>query len=276
MSELPELPIGYVRAAVATARGARLDNEDAVGLAGWVAYGDSGVVAEQGSQAAIKPLEVLLPVERSGALLVALADGMGGVPRGGRAARIAAEALTARTGWLNEPEARSAFATAHARVLAASDERSVGMGCTAALVGLHYDGTVVVANVGDVRVYRVVEGYAGQLTRDDRLVETTEKGSDAVAIEATSALVTRSVGGQRLTPADPHTHRISVQPRDRLLLCSDGIYDAVDPTDPEAGLLDPHPTGAAESILRRALAAPGYQGDNATVVVLDIRAVRSV
>jgi len=32
------------------------------------------------------------------------------------------------------------------------------MGCTAALIAANHTGTVVVANVGDVRVYRIVEG----------------------------------------------------------------------------------------------------------------------
>jgi PPM family protein phosphatase len=250
-----------VRVAVATARNGRPTNEDAVGLAGWVLTGDSDAArADRGRPAVLGPLEFVLPVTSGRAVLIALADGIGGSPGGALAARIAAESLSSGHTHMDEDWARVIFADAHRRIQAETDGSGLGMGCTAALVAIHVNLMTVVANVGDVRVYRIVDGYAGRLTVDHRL----GRGPDD------SAIVTRCLGGFQEQPAEPHAYAVPVEIGDRLVLCSDGLHDAIAVSTSAAGIRATNPARAAWELAQAALAPSGTAGDNVTVVVADI------
>ena len=250
--------VPWVRVVVATARNGTERNEDVVGIDGWVLSADSQGGPDE-PIAMIRPFEVSLPISFRRPLVIALADGMSGAPGGALAARIAAETLTITRGdAMNRALAAAAFTEAHRRVREASSAATEGMGCTAAMVSVHKDGAVVVANVGDVRVYRLIDGYAGQLTVDHR---PASGGGPATA-------VTRCVGGIREEPAEPHTFAAALHPGNRLILCTDGVHDARDLTTVSKSLAAASPGQAALDLL---LAARERQaGDNATVVVVEI------
>ncbi len=94
----------------------------------------------------------------------------------------------------------------------------LGIGATACLVRVSETGATAVANVGDVRAYRLTGGYLGQPTVDD--------GATDAASGAPSSAVTRYLGGPRRTVVEPHPHGQQLGPGDGLLLCSDGLHDA--------------------------------------------------
>jgi serine/threonine protein phosphatase PrpC len=239
------MTVTQVRVAVVTARNSRDRNEDAIGLAGWVLHGDR-----------VEPLHITCSVDDDRPLVLAVADGMGGSPKGEVAARIAAEQLTRRrgpggatAGWMRE-----AFADADAAIHAAADSRSRGMGCTAAVVAIRSDGLVLAANVGDVRVYGIVDGYAVQLTRDDR-------------VGPANAVVTRCLGGRSHGGVEPHLAEVTAWPGDRLLVCSDGLHDAVAPSVIQ-GIPSHRLVDAATELLGAALSAG--RGDNVSLAVLEV------
>jgi PPM family protein phosphatase len=222
---------------VATRRNARSSNEDAVGVGGWVLFGESP-----------DPLHLDVPFDSP--VVVALADGMGGHPGGDVAARIAADHLSrpAAPGDLAAAFTR-ADAAIHAAAAVAPPIR--GMGATAAAVRVGTDGAVTVGGVGDVRVYRVVDGYLGQLTVDDRA--TDQPGA-----------VTRWLGGYRRTEVRVRLSAHSVRAGERLLLCTDGLHDAVRPEELLSLL-----AGEPRVVAGRLLAAAGAERDNVTAVIVD-------
>jgi serine/threonine protein phosphatase PrpC len=234
-----------IRIAVATARNLRSRNEDAVGVAGWTMYGEG-----------VNPIDVYLAVTGSSPALVAIADGMGGQPDGHHAARIAAERLTCRREAVSPADVlTTAFRDADASIRAATDDRSRGMGCTAAAVLIRADGTATVANLGDVRVYRVLDGYPGQLTEDHRPY-------------ATGSTVSRCLGGARTGDPTPYWHQVPVHHGDRLIMCSDGVHDAIGAEGMLRATRHAHRRTVLSSLVRAALATD--HSDNITAVVLDL------
>jgi len=77
--------------------------------------------------------------------------------------------------------------------------------------------------------------------------------------------VTSVVGGVWEDPPVPHTFVVTVRSRDRLVLCTDGVHDAVRVTAVSAR----NPSRVAWDLVDAALAVPDADG-NATVVVLDV------
>lgn len=230
---------------LATRRNARRRNEDAVGVGGWVLQGDSPV-----------PVTLTVPVPPGGPVLIAVADGMGGHPAGDLAARIVADHLT-RGGPRSSPDLPEAFRRADEAVHATASPEGPGMGATASLVRLTGSGATSVGNVGDVRVYRPAGGYLGRLTVDDRVHDPLGN--------TTGTAVTRCLGGPRRTVVEPHVHHQQLRPGDRLLICSDGLHDAVAPAQ-----LAEIVAGEARAAAERLVAAAGDSGDNVTVVVVDL------
>ena len=236
---------------VATRRNTRRRNEDAVGVGGWVLQGDSPA-----------PVGLSVPVSPARPVLVAVADGMGGHPAGDLAARVAADHLTR-----SDPEPRvdleAAFVRADEAIHRTTSPEGPGMGATACLVRVSASGSTVVANLGDVRAYRLTGGYLGRLTVDDR--------ATAPAGAAPSSAVTRHLGGYRRIVVEPHVHGQQLGPGDRLLLCSDGLHDAV-PAERIAHLLA---GDDALAVAERLVAEAGEAGDNVTVVVVDLQGIDS-
>jgi PPM family protein phosphatase len=245
------MTVTQARVTVVTAQNSRGRNEDAIGLAGWALQGDS-----------VEPLQITCGVDDDHPLLVAVTDGMGGSPKGDRAARIAAQRLTRHRGPAGATAGgmREAFADADTAIHTAADSRSRGMGCTAAVVAIRSDGLVLAANVGDVRVYGIVEGYAGQLTRDDR-------------VDPANAVVTRCLGGRSHGGVEPHLYEVMAWPGDRFVVCSDGLHDAVAPAV-IAGIGSREAVDAARDLLAAALAAG--RGDNISLAVIEVVGFRQV
>jgi protein phosphatase len=173
-----------------------------------------------------------------------LADGMGGCNAGEVASRIAVETVDremrelARNGGLRRNKRSLVEKAVTDRVLSANaaiylaaqaDPAYAGMGTTL-VMALWRDDLVVVAHVGDSRVYRMRQGALEQLTRDHSLLqEQIERGLVDKA-HARSApgrnIVTRALGVEPGVEVEVHRHL--VQSGDLYLLCSDGLSDMLD------------------------------------------------
>ena len=234
-----EAVVRGLRLVAGTTRNVRPANEDTIGIAGWVAHAEAG-----------GPLEVSLPVPAGAAVGLAVVDGMGGHAGGASAARIAAVRVTVDPA----EEVQDALAAADHAVRTAAIGAAAGMGATAAVLRVGSGGRCVVGNVGDVRVYRVVDGYAGQVTVDDR-----PPGGPPGA-------VTQCLGGSGDHPVLPHVHEFGVIDGDRLLLCSDGVHDTAS--------IAAVPDDAVRLVTELLATAQVDGGDNATVLVVDVVGAR--
>jgi PPM family protein phosphatase len=210
--------------------------------------------------------------------VAAVADGMGGHSAGEVASAIAIEELAAlgdRGPWENETAAtddlKQAILRANRRIreMAASDRKLNGMGTT--LVALLEDGDMVhVANVGDSRGYLLRQGELSQVTVDHSLVqELVDDGRlspEDAERHPQRSVITRALGIDPEVEFDLFTYKLQVG--DRLLLCSDGLSDVVEPTQIRNVLLR---VRSAQKAARQLIAVANEQGgpDNITVIVVD-------
>jgi protein phosphatase len=183
--------------------------------------------------------------------LVVLADGMGGYNAGEVASGMATAVitndmrhiLTKVQPYQIDPETRNvvAWRLVHNQVMKAnasiyqasqSQPQYAGMGTTL-LVCLFYDNKVMVAHIGDSRLYLLRGGKFKQVTRDHSLLQEQIDSGLITLEQAKHAqhknLVTRALG---IEPSvDPEIHEYQVRRGDLFLLCSDGLCDMVEDED---------------------------------------------
>jgi len=108
----------------------------------------------------------------------------------------------------------------------AIDDRYQEMGTTVALV-YHQEDFVVVAHVGDSRVYRVRDGGIEQITEDHSFVNAQLRAGLISEEEAERSpyrnIITRAIGTGVKCKADVNV--FPAEPGDLYLLCSDGLSD---------------------------------------------------
>ncbi|MDB5066181.1 MAG: protein serine/threonine phosphatase [Chloroflexi bacterium] len=203
----------------------------------------------------------------SRAVLVVVADGMGGHAAGAEAATCAVNAVVEVVTSAADPHAALAEAFRAAgravREMPSGDARS-GTTLLAAIVS---PGRTTVANVGDSRAYLLRRGIARQITRDHSWVATEVsagrlEAGQAVTHPARSRLVRAITGG---ADADVDVFTPSLGPGDVLVLCTDGIWEVLDGTALAALFAQPGSLAQqVENVCHSALAAGSR--DNATVV----------
>jgi protein phosphatase len=205
--------------------------------------------------------------------LAAVADGVGGHAAGEVASRTVIGALASlEKAWVDGP-----LDAALARAIAEGNERiafvaecrpdSAGMSTTLTAVALHRD--FVVANIGDSRTYLLRDGRLRQLTRDDSYVQQL-LDAGIVAPQAARSHPRRNIVTAALDGAPgrmPAIVRVPARAGDRLLLCSDGLSDVVEPERIAELLAEPDRARAADALVRAAL--QNGARDNVTVVVAD-------
>ena len=90
-----------------------------------------------------------------------------------------------------------------------------------------------VANVGDSRVYLIHDGIIQQITEDHTYVNDLVKMGaitrEQAHTHARKNVITRAIGANANN--EPDCFCVPVAAGDRVLLCSDGLYDEVDDDD---------------------------------------------
>jgi serine/threonine protein phosphatase PrpC len=198
--------------------------------------------------------------------LVLVADGMGGHAQGELASELTLSCVNEL--WNRE---RPHFPAVDA-ILAANkavydrmsdDDRLRGMGST--LVGAHLrSSTMEWFNVGDSRLYHLSNSNLRQLSVDHVPAGDTMPGS------VRSHRVTRSIGGAYArTEVMPAVGTSVLSQGDRVLLCSDGLTDAVSDQQISAILAEPSQLERAARELISAAFEAGAR-DNVSTILLEL------
>jgi protein phosphatase len=210
--------------------------------------------------------------------VLALADGLGGLPAGEVAAELAVAAaralLEARVAECSDEVFAiellgDVFRAANRSILeAARDPARQGM-ATTLVAGFVCSDTLFLSHVGDVRAYHYGKRGLERLTEDHTSVwEFVRDGvltEDEARVHPMRNALTRVLGlRQRI---DPSFRAVPLASGDMVLLCSDGIWEPVSHRDigaeleaPSAGLEE-----RARRLLDRAIDAGGP--DNATLTL---------
>lgn len=209
--------------------------------------------------------------------LYVVLDGMGGASAGDVASQLARDVIhrhvaQATAGGsprdLLERAIVSASAEVHAASLAVRERH--GMGTT--VVGCLVVGgrTAIVGHVGDSRAYLLRQGRLTQLTKDHTIVEELLDRGVITAEEAErhayKNVLSRNLGSRPDARVD--LAEVTLEPGDRLMLCSDGLYGYAS-TEAIQFLLG---SGDAPELVVRDLidlALRGGGGDNVTAIVLE-------
>jgi protein phosphatase len=214
----------------------------------------------------------------AGRYLYAVADGMGGHAGGDVASAIvirglaeldlrydsapAAEAAL-RAGLVEAQESIADMVAEHAQL--------AGMGTTVSAIALA-GGSIVVAHIGDSRIYRLRDGVLEQMTADhtfvQRLVDTGRITQEEAAHHPRRSVLMRVLGDIDQSP-EVDTAILETRPGDRWLLCSDGLSSYVGDADIRRSLTGGSTPAAAATALVRDTMSAGAP-DNVTVVILDI------
>lgn len=214
--------------------------------------------------------------------LWAVADGMGGNNGGKIASSMACDALQTyfdrrlpshsrpSTKELGRHLAETVLRTDRlVRIKALSHELLNHMGTTLSCL-LILEGQAIVAHVGDSRIYRWRKGYLSCLTTDhtfvQEMIDEGEVDQKDAHLHPLRNLLTQAVGtGEPLDHVDMRIDR--TLPGDRFLLCTDGLYNAVDEFDIAALMASKQEAdGIAEALVTHAL--QNKIRDNVTAVVV--------
>lgn len=167
--------------------------------------------------------------------LFIIADGMGGHNAGEVASRMATDIISERLKGIKEnrrEEITDAVAFANAEIYKAAEGQFSGMGTTVDVC--LFDGkSLHIGHVGDSRVYLLHDGELTKLTVDHSYVEMLLSKGEITREEADNYpmknMITRAVGVSGGITTDYYEK--SVSEGDILLLCTDGLTNAVSEND---------------------------------------------
>jgi serine/threonine protein phosphatase PrpC len=216
--------------------------------------------------------------------LFVVADGMGGYEGGEIASRVVVETVKRfvrasecddNTTWpypidpklsSNENMLRMAIRVANDEVVRRKTGVLESMGSTVALV-LVRGGESWVANVGDSRVYRLREGRLIQCSQDHSLYAEMRAMNLVVGSReefAYSNVITRAIGMR--SHAEPFVAVEPIRVGDTFLVCSDGLYEALDDESLAQLMAIESLDEAAQTLVEEAFTRGGR--DNITAVLL--------
>lgn len=207
--------------------------------------------------------------------LFALADGMGGHPEGEVAAQIALQTMSA----LFQREARPSLAVptsflasslmgAHHQIIRYASERGLlDTPRTTLVAALVQEGELHWMHCGDSRLYVVRDGQLLVRTRDHSYSEA--QAGAGMTSEAINRNVLFTCLGSPTKPLYDVAGPVLLEQGDRILLCSDGLWGALDDETIARQLGRQTVSNAVPDLVEDALRKAGDGSDNVTVVAME-------
>jgi serine/threonine protein phosphatase PrpC len=210
--------------------------------------------------------------------LFALADGMGGHPEGEVAAQITLQTLAAMfqrdaKPTLAEPAGflEAGVLVAHQSLLHYGAEKGLSDTPRTTVVACVLQGGLVYwAHCGDSRLYLVRGGHLIARTRDHSYSELQEAlGRPTAGAERFNRNVLFTCLGSPGKPMVDLSGPLALEPGDRLLLCSDGLWGTVSEIDIVMQLAARPIADAVPELVEQALRNGGPRCDNVTVLAVE-------
>lgn len=208
-----------------------------------------------------------------GAVFV-VADGVGGRTAGDIASRMAVDLIPMTyyddSGSDRLESLRLAMQRANQAIYQERQRPNQGQMATTAVCAVINNGELIVGHVGDSRAYLWHQGQLKQLTQDHSWVaEQVAQGllsEQDARVHPNRHVITRALGNQpavvpEIRPIGP------LQAGDRVLLCSDGLYEEVEPDEIASVMQRYEPRQACHALIERANQMGG--NDNISVVVVE-------
>jgi serine/threonine protein phosphatase PrpC len=210
--------------------------------------------------------------------LFALADGMGGHPRGEVAAQLALQTIAAafqrdaRPRLVDPPRfLHDALIDGHQALQRYASQQAMSDTPRTTIVACVLQGDAAYwAHCGDSRLYWVRDAQVLARTRDHSYLELQATLPQVVPLGVgvnRNVLFTclGSPGVPMIDAAGP----LKLQPGDRLLLCSDGLWGTVADAEIAAGIGRRPISDAVPDLVELALRRGGERGDNVTVLAVE-------
>lgn len=209
-----------------------------------------------------------------GRIVLILADGAGGMHGGETAStesvKTVKEYVLSQIGEEPEMLLRGAVVAANDRVRTLrQQEPALAAMATTLVVAIVDEDEAWVASLGDSRAYLYDGGELRQITEDDSLVAEQVRAGIITQEEADASprqnVITRGIGVDEALENEPIVHE-RLGPGAVLLLCSDGLFRAVD----DAGIMAALDLGNPERIVQRLIQAANEAGgpDNIGIALL--------
>lgn len=224
--------------------------------------------------------QCVIPLFQRMAVLAVVADGMGGLEDGGAISQKIVQQVNELSPVIRPEHIASALPSLLQIVnrevtLSLGSDRLYKCGSTFAAV-LATQKVFHWISVGDSRIYLYRAGYLNQLNRDHNLLNdwmpdilNGARDYGQCSRDPAGRQLTSFVGMGELRYVDKNTGAIPIEPGDRILLLTDGVYNAVSPQQ-IATLLKQYPNvqTAAEMLERTILAAHIPGQDNFTAQII--------
>lgn len=215
--------------------------------------------------------------------LFALADGMGGHPEGEVAAQLALQTLAGlfqrdAAPMLPDPVAflNDAVIAAHRRLLRYATQHALLDTPRTTVVACVIQGSAVYwAHCGDSRLYLVRGGKLVARTRDHSYSELQQSTGNSLGGPAFNRNVLFTCLGSPGKPVVDTVGPLMLQPGDRFLMCSDGLWGSVPDAEIVQQLAAQPISESVPELVEQALRHAGAKSDNVTVLAVEWIAAES-
>ncbi len=240
-----------------------------------VVLSDVGCVRTNNEDAARLVRPSTLEIRANKGFLAIVADGMGGHAAGEVASQMAVETV-AKTYYQREESPEESLFLALTKAnraiwqTAGRNSRQRGMGTTCTAVAI-CKNRLYLAHVGDSRFYLLKNGQLLQLSTDHTYVQSLVAQGVITMAEAEKHpernVLTRAMGTHNKVEIDIAVLSQTFRDEDRLLLCTDGLYDYLSSDEIAQLLLIPALNEAAQQLVELAKQRGGH--DNITVLLVE-------
>jgi serine/threonine protein phosphatase PrpC len=207
--------------------------------------------------------------------LFVLADGMGGHPEGEVAAQSALQIVAEMYQAQAKPQvddvttflSTALLAAHHALIRYASDKGMLDTPRTTIVAVVVQSGCATWVHCGDSRLYLVRDGELIARTQDHSFMEQHKSGALAQTYSNRNILFTCL--GSPTKPVLDVMGPVQLRQGDKILLCSDGLWDSLRETDIVGQLSTLSVSQAVPNLVEQALRHAGARSDNVSAIALE-------